>query len=215
MAKFSIFAKESPLTAPDGGPLTQEHHAQIGEARLRSSQILRAARVAHRQMIGLIVMGVPSVMLAFMGGFSLTGFIMGAWMTAAGIMEGIGEGRIRRLNPQIFNTLYKNQLALGAMFIVISSWWMLELHFGAEGKQISQQSTGLSQLLGGAGAGTSSVVTSIVPLIAYAAYGTVFLGGLIECGLTALYYRVRGRQMQQYLSDTPDWIVHLHRTGSI
>ncbi len=215
MALFSFFQKDKPPTGPEGGPLTAEHHALIGEARLRANAVLRAAHVAHRQMIGLVLMGVPTIMLAFFGGFSLTGLVMGLWMTVAGVLEGMGEARIRRLHPQVLKTLCINQLALGAMFVVISAWWMLQVKLGWDDKQLGQTSAGISQLVGGAGTASSPMLTSTFHLVAYAAYGSVFVGGLLECGLTALYYRYRARQLEKYLAETPDWIVAMHHSGAL
>ncbi|MHB1769393.1 MAG: hypothetical protein ACYCUV_16255, partial [Phycisphaerae bacterium] len=103
------------------GPLSQEQLAQIGEARMNASQILRAAQIAHREFVGLILMGALTAMFSCYGGISISSLIMGLWMIVGGVIEHLGEQRIRRLDPDIFTTLSRNQLLLGIMFVVISA----------------------------------------------------------------------------------------------
>ena len=214
-SRFPFPRKQPAVVGPEGGPLTQEHLTQIGEARLRANGFLRAAVVAHRQMVGLVLMGVITTLLAFFGGFSITAFVMGVWMTVAGVVEGVGEGQIRRLKPGVFKMLCINQLALAAMLVIISGWWVLRIKLGWEDQQLSQMTAGVSQLLGGAGSGSSQQIKSAFHLVAYAAYGSVGLLGLLEGGFTYLYYRYRGKQMDLYLNDTAAWILHLHQTGTL
>lgn len=55
-------------------PLSHEQLAQIGEARMN------AAQIAHREFVGLILMGVLTAMFALYGGISISSLIMGIWM---------------------------------------------------------------------------------------------------------------------------------------
>ena len=114
------------------GPLSQEQLAQIGEARMNASQILRAAQIAHREFVGLILMGALTAMFSCYGGISISSLIMGLWMIVGGVIEHLGEQRIRRLDPDVFTTLSRNQLLLGIMFVVISAWWMLTIAMGSD-----------------------------------------------------------------------------------
>ena len=188
-------------------PLTQEQLAQIGEARMNASQILRAAQIAHREFVGLVLMGALTAMFACYGGISISSLIMGLWMIVGGVIEHLGEQRIRRLDPHVFTTLSRNQLLLGIMFVVISAWWMLTIAMGSD-KDLASTGKTLSNL--------GIAATQMMPLIKlmlYAAYGSVGVFGIFWQGYLAWYYSRRQRQLVEYIQETPKWILDMQRSG--
>lgn len=189
------------------GPLSQEQMAQIGEARMNASQILRAAQIAHREFVGLVLMGVLTAMFACYGGISISSLIMGLWMIVGGVIEHLGEQRIRRLDPNVFTTLSRNQLLLGIMFVVISGWWMLTIAMGSD-KDLAATSGTLNNL----GIAAKQMMP-MVKLMLYGAYASVGIFGIVWQGYLAWYYRRRHWQLMQYIQETPQWIIDMQQSG--
>lgn len=189
------------------GPLSQEQMAQIGEARMNASQILRAAQIAHREFVGLVLMGVLTAMFACYGGISISSLIMGLWMIVGGVIEHLGEQRIRRLDPNVFTTLSRNQLLLGIMFVVISGWWMLTIAMGSD-KDLAATSGTLSNL----GIAAKQMMP-MVKLMLYGAYASVGIFGIVWQGYLAWYYSRRQWQLMQYIQETPQWIIDMQQSG--
>jgi hypothetical protein len=189
------------------GPLSQEQMAQIGEARMNASQILRAAQIAHREFVGLVLMGVLTAMFACYGGISISSLIMGLWMIVGGVIEHLGEQRIRRLDPNVFTTLSRNQLFLGIMFVVISGWWMLTIAMGSD-KDLAATSGTLNNL----GIAAKQMMP-MVKLLLYGAYASVGVFGIVWQGYLAWYYSRRQWQLMQYIQETPQWIIDMQQSG--
>ena len=202
----------TPKSSSKPAPLSEDQLVELGEANMRLRQFHRAARAARRAAVGLLVFGVLTAVPQFVpgAGFSLSASIMGLWMIAAGCVEYWGEQNILRLKPGVFKKLMTNQLLLGAMFIVISGWWMLEvaLRGNAETAQ-------LNHVLGpymGAGAGNASQqIDQLATLCLYVMYGSVGAFGLICQGSMAIYYARRERMLQAYLTETPEWIIQIQQ----
>ena len=193
----------------DVNPLSQEQLSQIGAARMNAAQILRAAQIAHREYVGLVIMGVLTAMFAVYGGISISALIMGLWMIVGGVVEHIGEQRIRRLDPHIFPILSRNQLLLGAMFVVISAWWMLTIALGWD-KDVVVTGKALDNL----GVAAHQIMP-MVKLIMYAAYGSVGVFGIFWQGYLAWYYQRRQQQLVEYIQETPKWIVDMQQSGHL
>ncbi len=189
------------------GPLSQEQLAQIGEARMNASQILRAAQIAHREFVGLILMGALTAMFSCYGGISISSLIMGLWMIVGGVIEHLGEQRIRRLDPDVFTTLSRNQLLLGIMFVVISAWWMLTIAMGSD-KDLASTGKTLSNL----GVAATQMMP-MVKLMLYGAYGSVGVFGIFWQGYLAWYYSRRQKQLLEYIQETPKWILDMQQSG--
>lgn len=190
-------------------PLSHDQMAQLGEARMNALQILHAARIAHREFVGLFLMGALTALFAFFGGISISALIMGIWMMAAGIIEYRGEQRIRRLDPKVFKTLRVNQLLLGAMFVVISAWWMLTVALGWDKDIVTAGNT-----LNSMGIAAQQMMP-MVKLMLYAAYGSVGVFGVVWQGYLAWYYSRRQKQLADYIEDTPPWILELQQSGRL
>lgn len=126
-----------------------------------------------------------------------------------GVIEHLGEQRIRRLDPDVFTALYRNELLLGAMFVVISAWWVLAIALGwdkdivAIGKALNNLGIAARQMM------------PWVKLMLYAAYGSVGVSGIVWQGYLVWYYRRRHRQLLEYIQETPKWILDLQRSGHL
>lgn len=175
----------------------------------------RAAKAARRAYIGLFVFGVFTALPQFVpgAGFSLTGSIMGLWMIAAGCVEYWGEKNIHLLRPGVFKKLMINQLLLGAMFIVISGWWVLQVALN-KGTETAALNHDLGPMLGGGAGGNIGQVDFAMLLILYVMYGSVGVFGLVCQGSMAYYYGRRERLLQTYLAETPQWIIRIQQSQS-
>lgn len=199
--------KRSADSDENAGPLSQEQLAQIGEARMHASQLWRAARVAHREYVGLILMGVVTAMFSCWGGISISSLIMGVWMIVGGVIEHRGEQRIRRMDPDVFRTLSRNQMLLGAMFVVISAWWCLTIALGTD-KDLASTGATLSNL----GIAEQQMMP-MIKLMLYGAYASVGIFGIGWQGYLAWYYNRRQKEMIDYIQETPQWILDMQRSG--
>ncbi|MGC9260835.1 MAG: hypothetical protein ACP5I8_12295 [Phycisphaerae bacterium] len=198
----------------DESPLSREQLSQIGVARMNAARILRASQIAHREYVGLVIMGVLTAMFALYGGVSISALIMGIWMIVGGVVEHIGEQRIRRLDPSIFPLLSRNQLLLGAMFVVISAWWMLTIALGWDKDVVVMWLPVTGKALDNLGVAAHQMMP-MVKLIRYAAYGSVGVFGIFWQGYLAWYYRRRQQQLLEYIEETPKWIVDMQQSGHL
>ena len=205
--KWNGMMKRPADSNEDDSPLSQEQLAQIGEARMHASQLLRAAQNAHREFVGLILMGVVTAMFSCWGGISISSLIMGLWMIVGGVIEHLGEQRIRRMDPDVFRTLSRNQILLGAMFVVISAWWCLTIALGSD-KDLASTGATLTNL----GIAANQMMP-MVKLMLYGAYASVGVFGIGWQGYLAWYYNRRQKQMLEYIQETPKWILDMQQSG--
>ena len=201
-----------PIANSKPAPLTDDQLVELGEANMRLSRFHRAARAAHRAAVGLLIFGVLTAIPQFVpgAGFSFTASVMGVWMIVAGCVEYWGEQNILRLRSGVFKKLMMNQLLLGAMFIVISGWWMLGVAMSGN-SQMAQLNHTLGPYLGGGSVNVSGQIDETVKACLYVMYGSVGAFGLICQGSMAIYYARRERLLQAYLTETPEWIVKIQQ----
>ncbi|NNM88711.1 MAG: hypothetical protein HKL95_09355 [Phycisphaerae bacterium] len=196
------------------GPLSREQIAQIVAAKRELAPILKGQKVAQRTAGGLISAGILTAILAFFGTFSITALVMGLWMIVAGFIEHWQGQHIHYLKPEAFTILIRNQLLLGAMFVILGLWWMLEVRWGwmsaTEKKEIQSVITAMSSVGGGAGE-----VRSLITSIEYIAYGSIVILGLCGQGWLSFYYWQRRNLLKKYLVGTPEWIISLQRHDTV
>ncbi len=194
-------------------PLSEDQLVELGEANMRLRLINRAAKAARRAYVGLFVFGILTALPQFVpgAGFSFSGSIMGLWMIAAGCVEYWGEKNIHLLRPGVFKKLMINQLLLGAMFIVISGWWVLEVALNKR-SETAALNHAIGPTLGGGAGGSIGHIDLILLLILYVMYGSVGAFGLVCQGSMAYYYGKRERLLQTYLAETPQWIIRIQQS---
>ncbi len=173
----------------------------------------RAAKAAHRAYVGLFIFGILTALPQFVpgAGFSISGSIMGLWMIAAGCVEYWGEKNIHRLQPGVFKKLMINQLLLGAMFIIISGWWVLQVALNKQ-TETAALNHAIGPLMGGGAGGNIGHIDLILLLVLYVMYGSVGAFGLVCQGSMAYYYGKRERLLQTYISETPQWIIRIQQS---
>jgi hypothetical protein len=209
----------SGVASPAEPSLSPEQQAQLATAQKQLDEILNAAHFARNEFLGQTSFGViTAIWPVIFPPIDPSVLVMGVWMVAGGLVERMGEKRIRQLSAKIFNLLTLNQILLGAMFSVIGCWWVFEVHNGwdnadvLETKKYFHPIVYANQLLGQSV--SDAQVTHWAKWALYIAYGSVVVFGFGWQGFMACYYAWRGRQMAKYLKVTPDWIIQRQRNAA-
>jgi hypothetical protein len=186
---------------PDtASPLTPEQQQELRDAKERTRAFLGAAKVAA---FNGWTIGFFAVVSLLFGLFSLTGFLVGAGLAVVARNELVGGRRVRALDPSGLELLWRNQLGFMALIIGYSLWSM----YGA----VTVPDPGMAELTELLGEGTDDLIQSLTLTV----YAGVIGATAIFQGLNARYYFVRVARMQDYVRDTPPWIIDLQRSTAI
>lgn len=186
-----------PDPGPGESPLSPEQRRELGaaEKRLRK-RILGAAKVATFNGWTLGAFGVLSLLTA---AFSVVGLVAGAVLLGFAWNELRGRRRLRALDPEGPRILAWNQVGLAAGVLAYCAWSAYRAMARPDPMLASLEETvGLS-------AGEIGRLSAI-------GYGAVFVLTALVLGLTARYYGVRAARLEDYLRETPAWLVDLQRS---
>lgn len=185
----------------DDGPLTAEQRQEFADAGRRASGLAFAGKIAT--LNGWSIGGFAAITLVF-GLFSLTALILGVGMAVVARNEFRGRALLRSFDPAGPRLLGLNQLGFMALIVLYCCWSIYQALYGS-GLQLGQFAQ-LEQILGDA----EDLVTTLTLTL----YGGVIVATVLFQGLNARYYWTRGRIIEEYLRDTPAWVVELHRSAS-
>ncbi len=191
----------------DEGPLSPDQQEQLALANRRAKKVLGAAKVAtfNGWSIGLFAaIGLLFAMFSFLlfDSFSFTTLVMGIGLAVVARNEFRGRDLLRSFSPHGPRLLGKNQLGFMSLLIVYCLWNI----YGALTNPITEIE-GMEALAEAAG----DLVTSLT----VAVYGVVIVVSVLIQGLNARYYFVRARLVEDYVRETPEWIVELQRSSSV
>jgi hypothetical protein len=189
----------SAQQSPDEGPLTAEQKQELEEASQRARALTRAGKVAA--FSGWTVGFFAAVTLLF-GLTSPVALLLGAGMGVVAWNEFRGRDLLRRLDAAGPELLAKNQLGFMALIILYCCWSIYWTLFGPP-----LNLSALEMFLEG--------IEDLVRTLAVMVYGIVIVATIVFQGLMARYYRGRGRILEGYLRDTPDWVVDLQRSAAV
>ncbi len=185
-----------PMTG--GAPLTSEQHKELSEANERARKVLGAAKVAT---FNGWTIGVFAAIGLLFGIFSVTALVMGVGMGLVARNEFRGRTLLRQFDPLAPRRLGRNQLGFMALIIVYCLWSMYQT--------VSNPLTEIE----GLGAIADSV-GGLVTNLTLAVYGVVIVLTVLFQGLNARYYFARTQRVEDYLRETPGWIVEIQRSTS-
>jgi hypothetical protein len=192
-----------PGQSPLNSPPTREHLEQIAAAKISSKKIRRAVGVAMFSGWTIAIFAV----LTFLGGlFSIPAMLLAAGMGIVAYFELRGAGELKRLDRTAPARLANNQLLLAAILFFYGAF---ELVQGIRHPQ---------SMIGDAGS-DPQVAQMLAPYqnltqtIFIAVYVTVMIVAILGPGLTAMYYRSRAKFVDDYVRNTPPWILELQRAG--
>ena len=192
------------VDTPAASPLTPEHHAQIAHAQQQRKKINRALKIAAFNawsfaifagfsfFVALITLSLPLAALALAGL---------AWN------EFRGRRQLRQLDPRGPKTLGSNQLICCAL---IALYCGLQIFSALTGPSRYAQAIEQTPEL----APTLEPMQDLLQTATVAGYGLFFIIGVAAQGATACYYFSRKRGLEDYLQQTPDWVIDLDRARS-
>ena len=180
--------------------LTPEMQQELQDAKERASSFLGAAKVAAFNGWSIGFFAVVSILF---GLFSLTSFLVGVGLAIVARNEFVGRARLRSFDPSGLELLWRNQVGFMALIIGYCAWSMY-VTVALPDSEMSE----LTELLGD---GFGELIQSLTLIV----YGAVIVVTGIFQGLNARYYFIRVARIQEYVRDTPQWVLDLQRTMAI
>ncbi len=184
-----------PVSDPTTSPLTSEQQQQFAKASGAAAKLTRASRMAAFNGGSMLVLAFLCAPFALM---DMTNALVAAVLAVLGVIELRGRTRLQRLDPGAGRMLALNQLVLlGA--ILIYCGWSIYANLTAPGPLANHPELQDLQI----------DIVGLERTIVWTVYGAVAVGSVIFQGLCALYYFRTGRRLQDYIEQTPPWILKL------
>ena len=194
-------------TTTHEGPLSPDQQEQLALAANRAKKVLGAAKVATFNGWSIGLFAAISLLFVVFGflffdSFSFTTLVMGIGLAVVARNEFRGRDLLRSFSPHGPRLLGKNQLGFMGLLIAYCSWSI----YGALTNPITEIE-GMQAL--------AEAVGDIATDLTVAVYSVVIVVSGLAQGLNARYYFVRARLVEDYLQETPQWIVELQRSSSV
>ena len=189
---------QTPPATHDGGPLSPEQQEDLVRATERARKVLGAVKVATFNGWTIGVFAAITLLFAL---FSVTALVVGAGMAVVSWNEFRGRTLLRQFDPQGPRLLGRNQVGFMSLLVGYCLWSMY--------RTVTNPITeieGLEELAGI----TGDLITNLTVTV----YGIVILLSVLFQGLNAVYYFRRVKPVEEYVRDTPPWIVDLQRSTS-
>lgn len=179
--------------------LTAEQKQALEDAKARATQFAGAARVAA---FNGWTFGFFAVVSILFGLFSLPGMLVGVGLAVVTRNEFAGRKRVLAFDAAGFELLWRNQVGLMTLIVAYCVWSMY--------RAVSFPDPALAELNELLGEGMDELMQSLT----LGLYATVIVATVIFQGLNARYYFVRIARLQEYLRETPDWVLDVQRSVS-
>jgi hypothetical protein len=185
-------------------PLSADNLRELQAAKLSLRKIRRAATAARFEGYSIAVCGG----LSFLFGIGSPGDMLGGMvLTAIGVIEIVGAGRLGRLDIKAVRILTVNQLCLAAL-ILLYALSSLHSEMAHPASDLPDLSPSDAQALGQMDSSALSLTHEVMLLL----YGSLIVAAAAEAGMAA-YYHSRGPYLERYLADTPPWILAMQKSG--
>ncbi len=179
-------------------PLTSEQLKELSEANERARKVLGAAKVASFNGWTTGIFAAISLLFAI---FSATALVMGVGLGLIARNEFRGRKLLRQFDPLGPRLLGRNQLGFMRLIIAYCLWSMYQA-----GSNPITELPGLEAM--------ADYYGDLVTNLTLAVYGTVIVLTALFQGLNARYYFARTQRVEDYLKETPGWIVEIQRSTS-
>lgn len=190
---------QTPTNPTSTSPLNPEQLETLAVANVRlNKQILGATKLATFNAWSLAVFGGLSLLS---GLFSFAGLVIGVVLLAFAWNEFRGRTLFRNLDCEGPRVLAQNQIGLAGALLLYCARSSYQAWTNRSGE--------LAQLEAALGISPDDVAGLTVLV-----YGIVFVVTALVLGLTARYYRVRGRRLEEYRAETPEWVIDIQRSMS-
>jgi hypothetical protein len=191
---------------PTSPQLSEQNLRELAEARKSLRKVGRAVSVARFDGWTIAIFAG----LTFLMGVTDPGnILMALGLGTAAYFELTGASRLRRLDGSAIRMLGFNQFGLAALLTVYALWRIhVELSVGGMITKMIPSDQMDAQVLGPLG----NVVENLRPLV-IAFYGTVIAVAILGMGAMAWFYFSRRKYLEAYLTQTPEWIIAMQKTG--
>lgn len=174
---------------------------QFAQARAAYRPIRRTQRVATYSAWSFAVFAALSLPFAL---FSLKGLFIAAGLVLGAVFEFRGRHALQRLDPVAPRRLALNQLVFAGVIAVYCVWSAATAWFGPSPYAAAIAATPeISDMI--------APFADLIQQVTVAAYGLVLFVGLTYQAFLIRYYFTRQKPLQNYLSNTPAWVLELHR----
>jgi hypothetical protein len=181
-------------------PIGPEEQAALQAAGEQIRHVMKATKVAAFN--GWSVGFFAGVSLLF-GLFSFTSLVIGIGLGIVAWNEFRGRKQLRALQPSGLELLWRNQVGFMALIIVYCLWSIYSV--------TARPDPGMTELTDLLGSGTGDLVRDLTILV----YAVVIVVTALFQGLNARFYKVRVEQLENYLEETPQWILDVQRASVI
>jgi len=178
-------------------PLSPEQHQELQDAKARAGSFLGAAKVAT--LNGWSVGFFAGVSILF-GLTSLPGFLVGVGLAVVARNEFVGRKRLRSFDASGLDLLWRNQLGFMGVIVAYCVWSLY--------RTVALPDPAMAELTTLMGGDTGELIESLTITL----YSSVIVATVIFQGLNARYYFVRIARLNDYLRDTPKWVLDLQRS---
>lgn len=185
-------------------PLTPEQLEAVRIANERARKIRRTATIARTDGGITAFFAICCLLTPCLGWENI---VLGIAFGAIAFNAFRGARRLSRFDPEAPAILVLNQAFL-AMAII--AYALFELLWHMLGKPDPEMAQMLGEL-GQAGI-SSSDVDHLTHLLYGLLYGGLIVGTILAQGITALYYRARSKNLDQFLKETPRWVIDVLAT---
>ena len=176
---------------------------ELQTARASMKKIRRAVLSARLEGYSIAIFGALS--LAFSFG-NIGDMLLAGVLTAIGIVEIIGAGKLARLDLGASRLLAFNQLTLAVLILLYALW---NIHGQLANPDAALEGLSPSDIQA---IDQSSGVLSMTNEIMMVVYVGMIVAALAEAAM-ALYYHTRAAHIRQFIAQTPEWIVAMQKTG--
>jgi len=179
--------------------LSPEQTKALDEARVRAKGILGAAKVANFNGWSVAVFAVLTLLFG-LGSPVLLLLALGMGVVARNELR--GRDLVRRFDPAGPTLLTKNQLGFMGLIVAYCAWSLFRTVTDPD-----PQWAVLEELAG--------LEASYVRDMVVAGYLAAILLTVLLVGINARYYHRRRAMLEEYLAQTPDWVVELQRAARV
>jgi hypothetical protein len=198
---------------PAPSPLTPEQLLAVKKANERGKKVRRAVSVAYADAWLGVIFTVCVVMSMCMG---LENLVLAALFALMTVNSFRGAARMKRFDTTAPKLLAVNQLILMGSIVAYALYELWAIYSG-HSAIMSAIAGNSSSDLGGMGGGFEGVaeyekaVRQWVTIAVYAVYIGLAVGSVLAQGMAARYYASRKRFIEEYLAQTPPWVVELQK----
>lgn len=187
-------------------PLTPEQLEAVRIANERARKIRRTATIARTDG-GITALFAVCAILSFCMGWE--GPVLGVILGAVALNAFRGAKRLVAFDADAPAILALNQLYLAGAIILYA---LYELHAGLSGSSGLLATMGLSEHELDSAVSSPFLLWILKGGIYWLIYGGLIVGTILAQGITALYYRARSKNLDQFLKETPRWVIDVLAT---